>query len=65
MIVVTKITVIRSIHNADVVYLHTTLPEAQWPFEGTVTLRLPIANGLVEEYCSKHFAGIPITVIPG
>lgn len=47
----------------DKLFLHTELPSACYPFDGSETLRLDAAHGTGRDYCVKNFLGVPVRVI--
>ena len=62
---ITKIVCVRIKAGGDHVYLHTTLPQGVWPFEGTASLHLDLARGTSKEYCATNFPNVPYSEIEG
>lgn len=57
-----KIKIIKG-RGADKVYMETDLPEACWPYDGTLSIRFDVAEGRGEEYIKTHFPQIPVHII--
>jgi hypothetical protein len=60
---ITSIKVLTSDHGPDYCYLHTSLPNPCWPYEGNLAISFPAAAGTGVDYCAKHFPNIPIEII--
>jgi hypothetical protein len=63
LINITKISAIVRKNVTDKLLLYTEMPSGCWPFEGKATLRLEVASGTAEDYCSKHFPDVPFQKI--
>lgn len=55
-----SITILRMRQGADEVMLETDLPEAVFPYAGTVDVKFNTARGNAEAYCKLHFPDVPI-----
>lgn len=47
----------------DRVSLHADLPSGVYPYDGVTDLAMYCAAGTAENYCAKHFPGVPIKVV--
>ena len=55
---ITSITILERSQGTDIVYLHTDMPLATYPFAegGNQDLRFDVARGSARRYVAKHFS---------
>ena len=63
---ITKIVVIITHTQGDLICIHTTLPDGIWPFkENERVLQMNVTSNKGEEYVKLHFPNTPFEVIKG
>lgn len=59
---VTKITIVMG-HGTDCCLLDVDIPCGVYPFKGNHTLKMEVSADQGEQYCSRHFPGVPIEIV--
>lgn len=60
---ITSITLLCYKMGSDVIYLHTELKDAAWPYEDTLSIKFIATKGSGKAYCEKNFPGVKIKVV--
>jgi hypothetical protein len=58
-----SVTLLRTDHSPDYLFLHTDLPEGCFPYKDKATLRLEVAAGHGEKYLMDNFNVKPNSII--
>jgi len=60
---ISKIIIVRLLHGKAIVSLRTDLPGATFPYRECLDLEFSAARESAEDYCKKHFPGVPVEVV--
>ncbi len=60
---IVAITLLKSKYGCDTLILHTTLPEAIWPYKNAACFRQDAARNNGERYCKEHYPDVPLKII--